>query len=46
MEVVVFSEGSGNDEMRCGGVQEQFSNYTDFARFLWKINIYAQSEIR
>lgn len=46
MEVVVFGEGSGNDEMRCGGVQEQFSNYADFARSLWKINIYAQSEIR
>src|SRR6266700_2168015 len=46
MEVVVFGEGSSDDEMRCGRVQEQFSNYTDFTRSLWKVNIYAQSEIR
>lgn len=40
MEVVVLGEGGGDNEMRCGGVEEKALYDANLTRLLGKINVF------
>jgi hypothetical protein len=39
VKVVVLGEGSGYDEVRCGGVEKEALDYADFGGLLWEVDV-------